>query len=226
MTSILVFDTETSGLIPSFNLSNLENIDIDSFPHIIQLSYINYDLKNQNIKCFDDNIINNDEIVLNDENIKIHKITNKMIKKSSYEIKEAIIDFMNVYVNADVLVGHNIEFDIKMLLIELTRLKKRYNDYNFDLYYDFIIKNKIKTYCTMKNSINICKIISINNKGKTYFKYPKLVELYRHYYSKIPNNIHNSFNDCLITLICYVRMKYNYDILNEKSIKEVSNLII
>lgn len=226
MTIILVFDTETSGLIPKSSYSELEDLNIDILPHMIQLSYICYDIDNNMILSFNDNIIQNNSIVLNSENIKIHKITNKMIQKSSYDVKNAIIDFMNVYTNVDILVGHNINFDIKILLIELIRLKKNDDNMIWKIFYNLLLK-KTKFYCTMKNSIEICNLNCIGKNGKHYIKYPKLNELYKHYYSVEPRNLHNAFNDCLITLICYIKMNYNYDVINKnKTIKELIKLII
>jgi len=67
--------------------------------------------------------------------------------------------------------------------------------------------------CTLKDSINYCNIQSIDKFGKPYLKYPKLIELHEKLFDKSPNNLHNSFNDILVTLRCFMKLKYEVDLL-------------
>jgi hypothetical protein len=66
--------------------------------------------------------------------------------------------------------------------------------------------------CTLKDSIKICDIKAIDKSGKSYLKYPKLVELHEKLFETIPNNLHNSLNDILITLRCFIKLKYDIDV--------------
>ena len=61
----------------------------------------------------------------------------------------------------------------------------------------------------MKNSINICKIEKINKKGEKYYKYPKLIELYKHIFNNDVNNLHDSMTDILVCFRCYYYLMYN-----------------
>jgi hypothetical protein len=78
----------------------------------------------------------------------------------------------------------------------------------------------------LKDSIEFCNIQVIDKKGKPYLKYPKLVELHEKLFDKQPNNLHNSFNDILVTLRCFMKLKHDID-LNDgcDSFKKYSNLI-
>ena len=69
--------------------------------------------------------------------------------------------------------------------------------------------------CTMQESIELCKIKAVTKFGKEYLKFPKLIELHKELFNSTPNNLHNSFNDILVTLRCFMKLKYDVD-LNEK----------
>ena len=98
----------------------------------------------------------------------------------------------------DLFVGHNVSFDKRMVMVEGIRNKIRMNVSN--------------TYCTMKNSVNLCKIEVINSDGEKYFKYPKLSELYNELFKKEPRNTHNALIDILICMRCFCKIELKTDI--------------
>ena len=85
------------------------------------------------------------------------------------------------------------------------------------------LTNYTNIYCTLHSSIDLCNIKAINKFGKEYIKFPKLLELHQKLFETTPNNLHNSFNDILVTLRCYIKLRYNTD-LNEEcnSFKKIS----
>ena len=107
-------------------------------------------------------------------------------------------------ITADIIIGHNISFDKKMIMVECYRNKVEQN----------FTKNgrKLQEFCTMKNSINLCKIIAHDKYGREYFKYPKLMELHKHLFGDIPEGLHNSMVDVLVCLRCYGKMKFDTDL--------------
>ena len=114
------------------------------------------------------------------------------------------------------IIGHNLIFDISIIKVELLRLirceeisKEIKKKYTQDFY--FII-NYNKFYCTMKKSIELCNIIKYNATGKQYLKYPKLSELHKKLFDCEPNHLHNSYNDVLVTLRCFMKLKNDVDI--------------
>jgi hypothetical protein len=84
--------------------------------------------------------------------------------------------------------------------------------YKFNLHF---LTNYKNIYCTLHESINLCNIKAIDKFGKEYIKFPKLLELHQKLFESTPNNLHNSFNDILVTLRCFMKLKHDID-LNEK----------
>ena len=195
---VLVFDTETTGL-PKGKNPSIYNTEL--WPHIIQLSYIVYcSEENKILSLIDDYIKINDNVIIEEGSQKIHNISRDKLNKDGIDIIEAINKFNNWKTNCDLLVGHNVSFDKRMLIVEGIRNNIQMNINN--------------TYCTMKNSTDLCKIEREFANGTKYFKYPSLSELYNHLFNKIPKNTHNSITDTLLCMRCFCKIKLNIDISN------------
>jgi len=210
---ILVFDTETTGL-PNSKIINPDTLHL--WPHIVQFSYIIYDTSMNDIVETSDEIVNLiDGVTVSEESTKIHGITNQICSRKGISIDLLLDNFFYHLKSADLLVGHNISFDINMLRVELLRIiygytdevEKKNNINNLHLLTNF--KN---IYCTMQESIELCDIKVTNKSGKTYLKYPKLIELHKKLFDSEPNNLHNSFNDILVTLRCFMKLKHDIDL--------------
>lgn len=216
---ILVFDTETTGL-PSSKFINPDALNL--WPHIVQFSYVMYDTELNDIVKTSDTIVKvKEDIIISEESTKIHGITNDISKRNGSHIVLILKNFFDNFRNSDLLVGHNISFDINMVKVELLRLIYECNlnisedeikSYKYDLHF---LTNYKNIFCTLQGSVELCNIKSINKFGKEYIKFPKLLELHQKLFESTPNNLHNSFNDILVTLRCYMKLKYNID-LNEK----------
>jgi len=70
-------------------------------------------------------------------------------------------------------------------------------------------------YCTMQESIDLCAIKVKDKFGREYNKFPKLVELHKELFQTTPSGLHNSLIDILITLRCFIYLKYKKDILTD-----------
>jgi DNA polymerase III epsilon subunit-like protein len=208
---ILVFDTETTGKIDKFaHLSETEK-----HPHIVQFSYVMYDTDQNNV-FINDNIIKIPEnIVIPPECIQIHGITQEKSQSSGVILYHVLRDFYIKVKDAHYIVGHNLEFDVKMLIIEFHRLKEESgHDEAYDRMIDYFEKGTqfgSKCVCTMKNTTDICKLENPNKKSEGY-KYPKLSELHKHLFSYEPKNLHNSLIDVIITLRCFYKLIFNKDL--------------
>ena len=212
---VLVFDTETTGL-PESKLINPDTLQL--WPHIVQLSYVIHDTE-LNIMDHRDYIIKiPKEILINEVVSNIHGITNDISEKLGFKLFEVLKEFFYYLKTCDILVGHNISFDINMLKVELLRLI--YNDvsnktsvkvknYKKNLHF---LTNYENVYCTMKESKELCNIEMLDKYGKKYLKYPKLVELHKKLFNYEPRNLHNSLVDILITLKCFMKMNYDINI--------------
>lgn len=227
---ILVFDTETTGL-PKTKIISPDTLD--EWPYIVQFSFVIYDdYKNKIIETKNYIIKVPESVSINNDSVKFHGITNEISKTKGIRI-EVVMHYFFYHLNfVDKIVGHNVEFDINMVRIELLRIihlnlnhirEYAIKDHKFNLHYLTNIKN---IHCTLQDSIELCAIKAINKSGKEYMKFPKLEELHYKLFETKPNNLHNSLNDILVTLRCFVKMKNNIDLLEScNDYKLLSNSI-
>ena len=193
---VLIFDTETSGLPEGKNPSIYET---QKWPHIIQLSYIIYDSEANDIVTLEDDYISIDnDVIIQPESQTVHNISRELLSVKGIPIEHALEKFNRFSEMSDVLVGHNVSFDKRMVMVEGIRNKIRMNIHD--------------TYCTMKNSVELCKIQRFWPNGDMYFKYPTLSELHDELFKKIPKNTHNALIDILICMRCFVKIELRKDI--------------
>ena len=231
---IAIFDTETTGL-PKSKIINDESLAL--WPHIVQFSYIIYDTELKKIVKTVDLVIRIPEnINISDEVSDIHGITNFISQTSKYKIEDALLEFSNDYLNygMDLIVGHNLSFDINMLKVELMReINNRNHLYDKRMLSQFLENlndmnpespESPNLYCTMQKTIALCNLKAISRYGKEYVKFPKLNELHMKLFNSSPRNLHNSLNDVLICLRCYYMLEYKVDIIEIDS--EIKSLLI
>jgi hypothetical protein len=94
------------------------------------------------------------------------------------------------------------QFDKKMIIVENIR-NRRESGFK---------KSKNKEYCTMRNSIDLCAIKKRNRDGELYNKFPTQTELHTKLFKIAPKGVHNSWNDILICLRNYYKLKYDEDL--------------
>jgi DNA polymerase III epsilon subunit-like protein len=209
---VLTFDVETTGLLPK-NASSLEEC-----PHIVQLSFAVYDTDNKIvIHKYDSYVKLDDNATYSEQAEKITGITRSMLKRRGKDVLIPIQKLHAAYSYCDVVVGHNLDFDKKMVLIEMKRNEEQLRTKSpevlrlFDPEYEKA--KKIQTYCTMKNGIDICNIEvpSKNPDKKPHKKWPKLIELNNVLFpGENVSGLHNSMIDVLVCLKCYIKMKHDY----------------
>jgi len=229
---LLIFDTETTGLLPKQQTLCYGNFN--EFPHIVQLSYVFYDTVEQGIISMKDYIIKvPSSVTIPEESIKFHGITNEISYSNGEPIELVLDDFMTLFQQSDRVIAHNLEYDKTMILVELMRQKVlnnsffnmqmvTRNQYNFvtntlhtiDEFID-IVKTSKKYVCTMQETVDFCSIMTKSRiKGKPdYAKYPTLAELHEKLFGFVPVNLHNSLNDVLVCLRCYVKLNFNVDLI-------------
>ena len=191
---VLVFDTETTGL-PKNNPSIYQT---DLWPYIVQLSYVIYDVDNMHLITEQDHIIKlSESINISEESVKIHGISKEKSNTLGINIKTALKKFIEDMKTVDLLVGHNISFDKRMIIVECIRNKIQGR----------FPSEQAKYFCTMKKGTEICKIEAVNKEtNETYFKYPKLEQLYYNFFKTKPRGLHNSLVDVHACLACFLEM--------------------
>ena len=200
---VLIFDTETTGLPPKIKTKPLDlnstNDLLDTWPYIVQLSYIVYNTELCKIVCQKDWIIQlPPEIEIPLEASKIHGITTEISRNQGINIPIALDSFMRDWEIADLIVAHNMSFDLNMIKTELVRVcNKKRNKIKFNSYYE-LVQNADKLYCTMQESIELCNLETVDKYGRNYVKFPKLSELHEKLFLTSPSNLHNAFNDVIV----------------------------
>ena len=159
---MLVFDTETTGL-PGSRIINPDTLKL--WPHIVQFSYVIYDTDLNDIVKSSDNIIRvSNEIIISEESSKIHGITSEISKAKGVNIDIVLNDFFDNLRNVDLLIGHNVSFDINMVKVEILRLI-----YASSLINPIILNNITIFYTSNEDYSNLTTIgvlsIDINPQG-------------------------------------------------------------
>lgn len=216
----LVFDTETTGL-PRTNFIGPEYLE--QWPHIVQFSYVIYDNTNNTLEINDNIIKISNNVDIPKESTAIHGVTKIMTNKYGVKLDEVFQKFFQHVQTVDYIIGHNINFDINMVRVEL--LRKIYkSDHNcifhnieeIQLWKQYLneLQNKENIICTMKTNTDFCNITALSKYGKTYIKYPTLNQLHNKLFSTEPKMLHDSSVDILVTLRCYMKKIYDIDLLN------------
>lgn len=142
---LLIFDTETTSIRPG---------------HICQLSYITIDASSKPQKTIGKNFfITVDEMDPNAEAVHGFSLEKLYELSDGMYFEDLLEDFITDFAEADFIIGHNVNFDVRFLKHELE-----------DMGIDYEPKN---TFCTMQYYKDICKILKPNGE----YKNPKLEEV-------------------------------------------------
>ncbi len=183
----LIFDTETTGLPRDYKAPLT---DFDNWPRVVQISWqlLNAD---GSLDRYGDYIIRPDGFDIPFNAAAIHGITTEKAQRLGVPLHEALEVFLGDMSFCEVLVGHNIEFDINILGCELLRLGIESK------------LTKMPTIDTTHAGTDYCKLPGGRGGG---YKYPKLDELHQALFKKGFGEAHNAIADVEATARCFVRM--------------------
>ena len=227
---ILIVDTETTGLTEK----NAHPNETEKYPYIVQLSYIcalYNDNKLELTKTEDFIVRVPDDVIISDVVVNIHGISNEISRKKGVSIEHALNTFIKDAKEADLIVAHNTYFDLRLIRAELHRMqnKCRPSNRSYDNIQENInfMKNAKNIHCTMMTNIKLCNVKAVNKYGTEYTKFPKLSELHNHIFHYVPNNLHNSFNDVIVCLRCFMKLRYDIDIFanSNSNLKKLYNRV-
>ena len=180
----VVIDTETNNLPDRGSFENVR---------LVQIGIIIAEKRNYfNILSRYDVIIRPDNFRIN--NSEIHGITNEIAESKGKTIDVIAAEIMPLLQGCELIVAHNVDFDKNVLL-------RAFRDHTSLTKF----LNETKTYCTMKNSTNIVCLPSVNSIYGGY-KYPKLGELYRHFFGCELEVTHNAIEDVQTAYYCYASL--------------------
>ena len=183
----LVFDTETTGLPKNYKAPIS---DLDNWPRLVQLSWAWFDAAGNHWDRYD-YIVKPEGFVIPEEATKIHRISHQQALAEGRDLKEVLTEFAEHLARAEALIGHNIDFDDKIIGSEFYRNQ---------------IPNELaqaKKICTMKASADICRI----SNGRGGYKWPNLAELHRYLFNRDFAEAHNAMVDVLACARCFFEIR-------------------
>lgn len=187
----IFFDTECNGLPRNKNLSISAT---SNWPRMIQLAWLVTDEQGSILKS-QSHIICPQGFIITDEVEELTGITTSRAKSEGNNLRTVLNEFMDDLVDAELVIGHNIDFDKHVLGCELYRER---------LDYDTLLNKK--SVCTMQRSTNFCAIPNPNSYYGGY-KWPKLEELYQKLFNTTLSNAHDALSDVEATRKCYFELK-------------------
>ena len=122
------------------------------------------------------------------ENSHIHGITTQDATENGHNILLVFDKFYNDLKNIDVIICHNINFDMNILLSECFRYKQ------------------YKLIDMIESKQKLCTMVMSKQKLKLY-KTPKLIDLYKMLYDNNVMQEHRTISDCRLCKACYIKLK-------------------
>lgn len=194
---ILFFDTETTGLPKNYK-AKID--DLDNWPRIVQLGFrFHADEEHYTEYEF---IIKPDGWEIPEEAAEIHGITTERAIEEGHPIK-SVLDVLTTWINmADLVVGHNVSFDRKVLGAEFLRAGM-----------PDLLHGKPR-FCTMMSTTKFCNI-----PGKYGAKWPKLEELAAALFEGDLDGLHSALEDVRLTAKCFYRLLED-DVITDEDLQK------
>ena len=167
--------------------------------HIVQLNYIAYDIRANIINTIESHIFNPP---IDDTNESFSGVSKMAAHASSAELTVELIKLFDHIGHVDLIIGHNVEFTINMILGAIGRDPDKFAP-NIQ-----VRLMAVSTYCTMRSSI-MC-----NTLNSSVQKYPNIHELAQLLFANEPHQqyTNNAYKKLFMTLRCFCMKKYSFDI--------------
>lgn len=178
-TTYLFFDTETTGLPKSWSAPLA---DPENWPRLVQLAWLLYDSKGNRL-AGNTHIIKPEGFEIPEKASAIHGITTERALSQGEALRDVLVGFHTIVASADLLVGHNLDFDTKIVGAEFMRA---------DLPRITPPRPRV---CTMKSSVAYCAL--------PRSKWPKLIELHNKLFGCGFEGAHDAGADIAATARCF-----------------------
>lgn len=176
--NVLFFDTETTGF---FNRN--APMDHATQPHIVQFAAMLCDEKEEVISQCAAIVCPPLHVEVPAQATAIHGISTEMARKYGISWLTALALLDDLAMRADRLVAHNIEFDAGVIGCMYARDDRVLNTFGGG-------PSTPSHFCTMKATTPLCKL-----PGNYGFKWPKLIEAYRHFFGCDFDKAHDALAD-------------------------------
>lgn len=184
--NILFFDTETTGVPISYKASYK---DIANWPRLVQIGYIAY-RDGEEVQSHEFIVVPTG-FEISAEVSKVPGITQETALRDGEPLAHVLSEFKSAVLWADMLVGHNLNFDMNVIGCEYVRMGG-----------DSPLIEK-KVYDTM---LKAAPLLKLPGKYGNY-KWPKLQELYQFLFNEPLAQTHTALDDIRQTAKCYFEMQ-------------------
>jgi DNA polymerase III epsilon subunit-like protein len=185
----LIYDTETTGLPIDYKAHVHE---VDNWPRVVQLAWMLVDDDFQTLTSRD-HLIKPWGWEIEDHVAELHGITTEKADRDGIHIRDALIEFAIIQEAAHIQVGHNVNFDRKVVGSEFIRA-------GMEDQYEYA--KVMPRYCTMMNTTKLCGLRNARNG----LKWPSLQELHFHLFNEEFVGGHNAMVDVEATRKCYEQL--------------------
>ena len=193
----LIYDTETTGLPQNYNAPIT---DLENWPRCVQIAW---QLHDGNGKLIEDQnyIIKPEGFTIPYNSEKVHGISTERAQKEGKDLLEVLQLFEEALSKTQVVVGHNIEFDIAIMGAEMIRKER---DANLLTDLDIIDTKDVSTdFCAIPGG-----------RGGKY-KWPTLTELHQKLFGKDFADAHDAAYDVDATARCF------FGLIHEKVVEPI-----
>lgn len=175
----LVFDTETTGL-PIWK----EPSDHPDQPHVVDIAWTLFAADGAEIERFDAIINPGPDVIIPDELAELHGITTERARDEGVTPSDVFERFVDTMGRTEQIVGHNVSFDLRMMRIMGARVTgEKWG-------------TELPTFCTMRRSTNVCRILKAKPRTSNDWKWPNLSEAMRHFFDEEHSDAHRARPDC------------------------------
>jgi len=185
--NIMFLDTETTGL-PNWK----EPSDHPEQPFVVDLAYEIW--SGDTLAESFDRLVNIGTPIPADMTA-IHGITDEMVQAEGVSIEDAVTSFMDATKRVDLIAGHNVSFDIRMMRIMAAKA--------FGEKWD----NPHPVFCTMRKSTNHCRLLGPKARHPEDWKWPSLTEAVRHFFDEDHSTAHRARPDVEASRRIYFHLK-------------------
>lgn len=194
---ILFIDTETSGLPKNWKLPYTDNAN---WPYAVQVSWVIYDDKQQEVKR-EDHYISNNDFAISKQAYKIHGLNADFLTKQGKprkQVMESLYHDLEAY--KPLVVGHFVELDYHITGVEFFRSGMEQPI------------NELAMFCTMLATKNMVR--------NPQMQHLKLGQLYEMLFNTQLQQQHNALTDALATAQCFFELQRVEAIDEEKIAKQ------
>lgn len=183
----LVFDTETTGLPRKGNAPTSDGL---IWPRMVQLAWQQYDFSGTLLEE-GNAIIRPEGYTIPWQVARIHGITQARAQAEGQDLKTVLGAFSHAVAQAQLLIAHNIRFDLGVVGGEY---------YRMNLPDPLEKKHQV---CTMRSAVSYCKFPG----KRTKYKFPSLTALHSKLFGVAFADAHNALADVNACARCFFELK-------------------